>query len=56
MDIAQRSGLNPQQLQEYYHQNHLMHTLVDRIRTEKALDMIYDRAKVKEIEAKPKAE
>lgn len=56
VDIAQRSGLNPQQLQEYYHQNHLMHTLVDRIRTEKALDMIYDRAKVKEIEAKPKAE
>ena len=56
IDIAQRSGLNPQQLQEYYHQNNLMHTLVDRIKTDKALDMIYDRAKVTEVEARPREE
>ena len=56
VDVAQRSGLDPRQLQEYYHQNNLMHTLVDRIKTEKALDLIYDKAKVKEVEVKPKAE
>ncbi|MBQ4133225.1 MAG: trigger factor [Desulfovibrionaceae bacterium] len=56
VDIAQRSGLDPRQLQEYYHNNNLMHTLVDRIRTEKALDLIYDRAKVTEVEAKPKTD
>ena len=53
MDVAQRSGLDPRQLQEYYHQNHMMHTLVDRIRTEKALDLIYDNAEIKEVESKP---
>lgn len=55
IDVAQRSGLDPRQLQEYYHQNQLMHTLVDRIKTEKALELIYDKAQIKEVEAKPKA-
>lgn len=52
-DLAHRSGLDPKQLREYYYQNDLIYSLQDRIKTEKALALIYDKAKVNEISVKP---
>ena len=60
-DMANRSGLDPKQLKDYYVKNHLIYSLEDRIKTEKALSLIYNKANIKEVEVqadqeKPKAE
>ncbi len=60
-DMANRSGLDPKQLRDYYVKNNLIYSLEDRIKAEKALSLIYNKANIKEVEVKaedekPKAE
>ena len=51
--MASRSGQDYNQLKEYYIQNNLVFALRDRIVADKAMEAIYDKAKIVEVEKKP---
>ena len=50
-DLARRSGMEAQALKRYYIEHNLIHSLRDRMLTEKALNTIYGAAVVTEVDA-----
>ena len=49
--LAKRSGMEANALKQYYIEQNLIYSLRDRMLTEKALDVIYNAAKVTEVDA-----
>lgn len=54
--MALESGQDPKQLKEYYEQNNLMFALRDSLLADKAMGVIYDQARIEEVESSPAPE
>ncbi|GAB6059272.1 trigger factor [Desulfonatronum parangueonense] len=52
-DMAQKTGQDFQGLKHFHEQNNLMPAVTDRILSDKAIEFIYSKAKVTEVEATP---